>query len=524
MMFGSALLVRTALKAASLALLCSATLVTFAPAQATPGGTMGPSLSKFEGYIGYGFYKPFSSSLSGHFYETSNLGAVVSASEYFSRHYGLQVEGNFFPAGSGDNDCIYSLQAGPVARFQRGRLVPFVHALGGFSKLGGPALQTCGKWGYGVTGGGGLDVILAPYHDRFALRPIQMDIAYSRIDNGAVSPTGERGGIGEIKAIRFSAGLTFRFSEQVNRGGGDATFVCSTEPSEAYAGDPMQVIASTRDLKANKKTSFLWTSSGGRISGSDGIATIDTAGLKPGLYNVSSRLTQGSNGRQVASCSTVFSIHGSPPTLSCSADQTSVRTGEQVLITSTAQSSVGRPLTYSYSSNAGQISGTGPTAVLSTAGVTTGSVTVTCSAMDDKGESGTATTNVIILAPAVPLPAAPGAVTPLAAASRTLCTLTFADPAKGNDLDAAGLSCLDGVASTLNREATARLVLVGNHPPGEPPADAAQRAEKARTYLVTRMGIDPARLDVRVVENASKSVTTILLPAGVSFDPYSVRP
>ena len=99
---------------------------------------------------GMGISTPVNSDIAGTQYQPITAGAVTSVAGYLTPHYGLQAEGSFFP--SGPNDCVYTAQAGPIARIYKGRYVPFAHALFGGAKVGGPQFQGC-SWGYGVTAG-----------------------------------------------------------------------------------------------------------------------------------------------------------------------------------------------------------------------------------------------------------------------------------------------------------------------------------------------------------------------------------
>jgi hypothetical protein len=80
-----------------------------------------------------------------------------------------------------------------------------------------------------------------------------------------------------------------------------------------------------------------------------------------------------------ADCTANFTIKQyDPPTLSCSANPTTVQPGGTATITAQGVSPQNRPLTYTFSASAGQISGSGNTATLSTAGAPAGSITITC--------------------------------------------------------------------------------------------------------------------------------------------------
>ncbi len=299
--------------------------------------------------------------------------------------------------------------------------------------------------------------------------------------------------------------------------GARPNLVCATEPSEAYAGEPMVATTNWMDVTSTKSLTYEWSTNGGHISGQD-TAQIDTTGLAPGTYSVTGRLVDG--GKPIASCAAVFSIHDDRPSLGCMASPWAVAAGEQVMFTVDAENRLNRPMTYNFTTTRGSIDGSGATAMLKTDGAAPGTITVLCNASTDKGLMGATTATIVITAPPVPLPTGPyGNPKPKTAVSRNLCSLTFTgSDARANDLDGGGMTCLDSVAITLNQDTSARLVLVGNHPGGEDAGFAQKRAENARVYLTQQKGIDPARVDVRVVENPARTVSTVLLPPGVVFD------
>ncbi len=90
----------------------------------------------------------------------------------------------------------------------------------------------------------------------------------------------------------------------------------------------------------------------------------------------------------MADCTASYTVKQfEPPTVSCSANPSTVAPGDSSTITATGMSPQNRPLTYSYSASAGSVSGTTSTATLSTAGAAPGTITVTCNVVDDKGQT-----------------------------------------------------------------------------------------------------------------------------------------
>src|SRR3984957_5552047 len=319
---------------AAVAATCMAALPLSAAAQATPTGSPPPpELSRFDLYAGYGYINPGNSAVGPFVYLPINQGTVFSATAYFNRYLGVQAEGSIFPNGS--NDCINTAQVGPIFRHQNDRLVPFLHVLGGGAKVGGPAFQAC-TWGWGLTGGGGVDYILPFFHNRFALRAVQADFSYSHVDFGPVDPAQATGGIADIYAYRLSAGLVLRLT-QVNPPPA-VQLGCTVDNANPFAGDPLSVTASPANLNLNKKTVYTWTTSGGHITGATETVTVNTSGLAPGDYTVAGHVSQGPRPSQQASCTAGFRIHAfEPPTMGCSATPATILPGESSTIPSTAR-------------------------------------------------------------------------------------------------------------------------------------------------------------------------------------------
>ena len=476
-------------------------------AQATKtASTPPPELSRFDLYGGYGYLHPVGSDIGNIQYQPINPGAVVSASAYFNRYVGVQAEGSFFP--SGPNDCIFTAQAGPIFRYQKNRWVPFAHVLGGGAKVGGPIFQPC-TWGWGITSGIGLDYILPAFNNRIAIRPIQADFHYSHVDYGPPAPGLVTGGVGDVYAYRLSAGVVLRFGQitpppPVQLG-------CTVQPANIFPGDPVTVTATASNLDLKKKATYAWSTSGGHITGTDSTATVTTTGLPPGDYTVSGHVSEGMRPGQQASCTAGFRVHAyEPPTITCSANPSTVMPGDPSTITSIADSPQNRPLSYSYSASAGQIASSTSTATLNTTGASPGTINVTCNVVDDLGKQATASTSVTVTAPPPPPPPQ----------VRNLCSISFErDRKRPVRVDNEAKGCLDEIALTLNRESSAKLIIVGKHSADETPDAAAQRDLNVAQYLMEEKGIDPARIELRTGGDLTRSVDNILVPPGAIFTP-----
>ena len=502
------------LRIVSAALIAASAMLTSAMGQAAPAASGGPALSRVDLYAGYAYFKPFNSDIGNINYASIPFGIDASVAGYFTKHLGLQAEGNYSPNGATDHDCAYTAQVGPIVRFQSGRLVPFARVLGGGAVKGGPLGQDCNTWGYGGTIGGGFDYILPAFHNRLALRLVQADFMYAHIDNGPIQAGGYYGGIGSVTSVRASAGLVFRFGNMGPTGGEVATLNCAAEPAQVFPGDPITLTGSTLNVNPKRKPKYLWTSSGGKVASDGETAGVNTVNMLPGVYQVSGQLVEGDRQRLVAACTASFTVRAyQPPTLSCAADHTGINSGDPVAIRATGVSPQNRPLSYSYGTTAGLISGTGPNASLSTVGVSPGNVTVTCNVVDDKGQAVSSNVSIIVATPPPPPPA------PVQPAMQSLCSITFDRDTKRPDrVDNEAKGCLDDVALTLNRETSDKLVIIGSHADKETNRDSAVRAMNAAEYLTKEKGIDPARLDLRIGPDNGRTVALMLAPPGAVVD------
>src|SRR5271170_2053301 len=496
---------RAALLVALAAFMTASSLSAAAQAVKT-ASTPPPEPSRFDLYGGCAYLHPVDSTIFNVQYQPINPGAVVSATGYFNRYVGLQAEGSLFP--SGPNDCVFTAQAGPIVRYQKNRWVPFAHALAGGAKVGGPIFQPC-TWGWGVTSGLGLDYILPAFNNRIAIRPIQADFHFSHVDYGPPNVGQVTGGVGDIYAYRLSAGIVLRLGQvtpplPVQLG-------CTVQPANVFPGDPITVTATTSNLDLKKKATYTWTTTGGKITGTDTAATVVTTGVPAGDYTIIGHVSEGVRPGQQASCSVGFRVHAyEPPTITCSANPSTVMPGDPSTITSIANSPQNRPLTYSYSASAGQIASSTATATLVTTGALPGTVSITCNVVDDLGKQATANTSVTITAPPPPVAPQPS----------NLCSVSFQrDRKRPVRVDNEAKGCLDEIALTLNRESSAKLVIVGRHSADETPDAAAQRTLNVEQYLTDEKGIDPSRIELRTGGEPGRAVDNILVPAGATFTP-----
>ncbi|MDW5264367.1 MULTISPECIES: hypothetical protein [Acidobacteriaceae] len=486
----------------------------------TPSTTapLGPNPSRVDIFTGYSYFgahgqvKP-----AGINYSSVDLGAIGSGAYYFNKYFGGEV--NFVAHPDGNNDGLYSASAGPIFRAPMQNFTLFAHGLVGGAKLGGPNSEAPFPyhepytWGPTLTAGGGMDYDLPFLNNRFSLRLFEADYRYVHTSFGPYTapPTGGvMGGRANLSGVDLSTGIVTHFGHVIPPP--PVTYSCAVSPAQGYPGDPLTVTGTALNLNPKKTATYNWTADGGTITGTSNVANIDTKSAAPGTYTAKGHVTEGNKPGQMADCTAQYTVEAfQPPTISCSANPSSLNPGDSATITAEGVSPQNRPLTYSYSATEGTVSGNGNTATLSTAGAAPGTITVTCNVVDDKGQTASSTTSVTIAAP--PPPPAPTV--------SSLCSVNFErDKRRPVRVDNEGKACLDDVSLKLQQSSDAKLALVGNAASTEKHGTdlAAKRAVNTKDYLVKEKGIDASRISVYTGTQDGKTVTTTLIPAGATLD------
>ncbi len=491
-------------------------------APSTPA-MVGPNPSRVDIFLGYSYFgahgevKPADIA-----YSSVNLGAIGSGAFFFNKYVGAEVSAVSHPDGA--NDGIFTASGGLIVRAPMQNFTVFAHGLAGAAYMGGPNSENPVTlehepytWGPALTAGGGMDYDLPFFNHKFSLRLFQADYRYIHDDFGPATtvPTpGVLGGRANLSGVDLSAGIVGHFGSIVPPP--PVMLACAVSPASGYPGDPISVTGTATNLNPKKTATYTWTATGGTVNGTGSTVNIDTKDAQPGSYSVKGHVSEGNKPGQMADCSADFTIKQfEPPTLSCSANPSTVNPGDSSTITASGVSPQNRPLTYSYTASAGSISGTSSTATLATTGAAPGTINVTCNVVDDKGQTATSQTTVTVIAP--PAPPAPQ--------SQNLCSINFdRDTKRPTRVDNEGKACLDDLALNLQRSTDATLDVVGNAATTEKdgPKKAAERAVNTKDYLVKEKGIDPSRVAVFTGSDDAKTVTNTLVPTGAT--PVSATP
>jgi hypothetical protein len=432
----------------------------------------------------------------------------------FQKYFGL--EGDF---GYNWDNYEATLSTGPKLSFRTDESTYFLHTLLSYNRLNVEGLPNAN--GIGAILGGGWDLRVTRM---FSLRIVEADYVWARQNYASVVssafPDLRRV---SLDGVRLRAGLVFNFGypEVLTPGAS-----CSLQPSEVMVGEPVTATVSTTNFNPKHTLNYAWSGTGGKVTGKDNTASIDTNGVAGGSYTVTAQVSdpKKKTGGE-ATCSANYTVKEppkNPPTMSCSASPASLQAGGSASITCTCTSPDNVPVNVDgWTASGGSVSGSGNTGTLNTTGASAGPITVNATCTDSRGLSTQASTQVSVENPPPPPPPQ--------ASKLTDCD--FANMAKIKKPWRVDNECkgkLDDVAKNLQQNADNRLVIVGNAEPTEKRRNlAAERAVNSKAYLTggeAKLGIDPSRIECRTGSAGTMSAEYWIVPAGGTFSEAGTQP
>jgi hypothetical protein len=425
----------------------------------------------------------------------------------FDKHFGAEFD---FGQNWGSANYEVTGSLGPRIMLRTDSANYFVHGMVSLNRLSVTGLNA--QNGVGAILGGGMDLPLKKW---VSFRLFEADYVWaqhnytefvSSLDDSLRRPS--------FNGVRLRTGFVFSW------GGAPEvtpTASCSVQPTEVMVGEPITATVTTSNFNPKHTVTYAWSGNGGQVTGKDTTAQIDTKDAAPGSYAVTAHVTDAkmkNNGE--ASCTANYTIKPlppkNPPTLSCTANPSSVQAGASVTVTCSPSSPDGVPVSVSnWTASAGTISGSGSTATLSTDNVQPGTITVGATATDSRGLTAQASTQVTVENPPPPPPKA-----------AKLSQCDFPNEKKPWRVDNTCKAILDDVAKNLQQNPDSKLVIVGNADPKERRKNlAGERAVDSKFYLTegeAQQHIDPSRIEVRTGSGGTKTAEYWIVPSGATFD------
>jgi hypothetical protein len=325
------------------------------------------SVPKFDVFAGYSWYDP-GLTINSQRLKSNDQGFGAAVAYNFNRWVALELDG----AGHFGSDLNQSGQAmvGPRLTWRQEHFQPFAHAMVGADLLSLsssilPPNGASNDLGIGTRLGGGFNI---PLTNRFSWRLLQADWVWAHHNFFPRTATRNSNPMGA--ELRTGIMVNFGIAPPLP----PMAMTCSAaSPAAVFAGEPVAVSATVANIPPKHTVTYGWKTTGGKISGTNTNAQVDTTGLAPGQYTVTATATDPKprKNQGPVTCSSTFTVNEPPkhpPTASCTANPTTVRAGDSSTITVTAGNPDNRPLTYNYTATGGRVSGTGTTATLDTAG------------------------------------------------------------------------------------------------------------------------------------------------------------
>lgn len=337
----------------------------------------------------------------------------------------------------------------------------------------------------------------------FKVRTIAVDLGYRYMQN--LKDLNDRHGF----VVKLGTAWWPQKAPPVNH---PPTIACTADKNMVYldSGD-MGTISCNASDPDNDPLTYTWSSTCGRVEGNGSQVRWLSAGVPLGTCVITAKVDDGRGGAASSSVNVrVEPRPNRPPTVTCSADRTSVFAGERVHIATNASDPDGDPITYTWRTNGGQIVGSGPAVDLDTTGLAPGSYTVTVRVDDGRGGAADCVTTVEVKA-----------VPPPPQASK-IADCPFAKPLSTR-IDNSCKRFLDDVALRLQNEPRGTAVIIGYSDTTErnPEKTAGDRATNAVKYLGEK-GIDPSRTTTRtgagqVGATDNRRIDVIWVPEGATY-------
>ena len=332
-------------------------------------------------------------------------GVGASITYDFSRWFGLTGDssgqwgsGNTGVAARIDRAEFFNLSAGPKITFRHHYFSPFLEALVGEHRLASEVFGHDDEVGF--MAGGGLDLNLTRH---FALRLLRADFVYSNHQFGPSSVVPAT----DIRGVRLQSGLVLMFG---GKQPGTVSASCTIDPGEIMVGEPAIATAAVNNFNPKHTLNYAWSSTGGQITGNGSSASINSNGVASGRYTVTAhisdpRVKRGGDTECMATF-IVKELPTNPPTISCSADPSTVQAGTSSTVSCTCTSPDNVPVTVgNWTASGGSVSsGSGNIAALNTTGASPGPITVSANCHDSRGLNTPAAAQVLVENPPQPAP------------------------------------------------------------------------------------------------------------------------
>src|SRR6185312_7097581 len=245
-------------------------------------------------------------------------GFGVATTYNFSQYMGVVVDADVH---WGDVFNASTITFGPQVKFRQEHFQPFLEGMVGLDRLAVKGIAES-RNGVAIIAGGGFDIPITPH---VGWRLLQADYVWAHQNFRPLVPNTTN-----LSGARLRTGLVFSF-------GGEPPLPplaasCSANPTSVMAGEPITITTTATNIPKNHTVTYAYNTTGGKLEGTGETAKVDTAGMAPGSYTITSTVTDPKTKKGVpATCNASFTVQEppkNPPTISCSANPTTVQSGQ----------------------------------------------------------------------------------------------------------------------------------------------------------------------------------------------------
>ena len=208
------------------------------------------------------------------------FGLGAAATYNFQKYFGL--EGDL--GRNWDHGYEGTISAGPKMTFRTPTANYFLHTLLSYNRFVVNDLPKDN--GIGAILGGGMDLRFTNW---LYIRLFQADYVWARQNySSVVSSSFPNLRRVSLEGVRLRTGVVFNLDYPQAL---TPTATCAVQPSEVMVGEPITATATTANFNPKHTLNYAWSGTGGKVSGKDNTASIDTNGVAGGNYTVTSHIT-----------------------------------------------------------------------------------------------------------------------------------------------------------------------------------------------------------------------------------------
>src|SRR6202167_932052 len=351
-----------------------------------PGGTVPTPFGDFNNPVGFNV-------------PDMSRGFGTALTYNLDSHLGLEAD---LGHNWGSSNYETTASVGPRFMWRTDGANYFLHSLISLNRVSVSGLD--GSNGIGAILGGGMDL---PIRKWLSFRLFEADYVWGHHNYSSFAAPMDPNNLQhpEFEGVRLRTGFVFNW-------GGAPELVpaaaCAVQPTEVMVGEPITATVTASNFNPKHTVTYAWSGNGGQLTGKDTTAQIDTTNVAPGSYTVTAHATDArAKNNNEASCSATYTVKPlppkNPPTVSISANPTSLPAGGTVSLSSNCSSPDSVPVSVaSWTASSGTVSGSGSSAALNTTDTSPGPITVGATCTDSRGLTAQATTQVTIENPPPP--------------------------------------------------------------------------------------------------------------------------